>query len=301
MILSVRRAAAAALSMFSMGAAAQSSPPAAGSAPPARARCDSIVAAARVDSVASGLFISVSPLGGAEVRRHQLDVIANYLGAEFIAPRPFRLTVFSGPPLTRILRLLAADSVAVLRAPSVTGVFRFTAPRKGSTPQVRTVRASLMAGFDSGAISAIHGLAGLPSGFTSSDDEDSTMFEVRFSSDSTLGAQRLFSAYFPRMPVVDAVPSRDNPAAEFPDEARRDSIDGGEVVLRFVVDRDGLPALETVEVVRANVLAFVRAALAALPAQSFTPATVHGCAVAQVVDYAFTFVTPQPHRPSSRH
>ena len=292
MILSIRRAAVAALSMPGMVAAAQSP------SSPARVRCDSVVAAARVDSVAAGLFITAGRLSGAEVRRHQIAVITNYLGAEFVAPRPFRLTVFSGPPLTRILRPLAGDSVAVLRAPSVTGVFRFTTPKKGSAPDVRTVRASLMAGFDSAAISAIHGLAGLPTGFTSADDEDSTTFEVRFSSDSTLGAQRLFSAYFPRMPVVDAVPNRDNPAAEFPDEARRDSIGVGEVVLRFVVDRDGMPALETVEVVRANVLAFVRSALAALPAQTFTPATVHGCAEAQVVDYAFTFVTPEPQRAS---
>ena len=133
----------------------------------ARARCDSIVAAARVDSVPAGLFISVGQLSGAQVRRHQLDVIANYLGAEFVAPRPFRLTVFSGPPLTRILRPLCSDSTGILRAPSVTGVFRFTSPKRGSAPDVRTVRASLMAGFDSAAISAIHGLAGLPSGFTS--------------------------------------------------------------------------------------------------------------------------------------
>jgi hypothetical protein len=295
MILAARRAAAAALWMHAMAAAAQAP------TSPARARCDSIVAEARVDSVAAGLFISVGRLSGPQVRRHQLDVIANYLGGEFVAPRPFRLTVFSGPPLTRILRPLGGDSIAVLRAPSVTGVFRFTAPKKGSAPDVRTVRASLMAGFDSAAIAAIHGLAGLPSGFASSDDEDSTTFEVRFSSDSTLAAQRLFSAYFPRMPVIDAVPSRSNPAAEFPDEARRDSIGGGEVVLRFVVDRDGLPVLETVEVVRANVIAFVRSALAALPAQSFTPAAVHGCSVAQVVDYAFTFVTPETHLPPPRH
>lgn len=294
MIICLRRAAAAALSTHVVVAAAQSP------APPAQARCDSIVAAARVDSVATGLFITVGRLSGVEVRRHQLDVIANYLGAEFVAPRPFRLTVFSGPPLTRILRPLAVDSVGVLRAPGVTGVFRFTTPKKRSTPTVRTVRASLMAGFDSAAIAAIAGLSGLPSVFTSADDEDSTTFEVRFSSDSTLGAQRLFSAYFPRMPVIDAVPSRDNPAAEFPDDARRDSIGTGEVVLRFVVDRNGLPALETVEVVRANVLAFVRAALAALPSQLFSPATVHGCAVAQLVDYAFTFVTAEPHLPPLR-
>jgi hypothetical protein len=64
-------------------------------------------------------------------------------------------------------------------------------------------------------------------------------------------------------------------------------------VLRFVVDRDGRPAMETVEIVRASGLAFARAAIVALPDQKFTPATIRGCPVAQLVDYPFIFDASQ--------
>jgi outer membrane biosynthesis protein TonB len=116
--------------------------------------------------------------------------------------------------------------------------------------------------------------------------------EVRFSTDSSLISRRITSASFPRMPVVNAVPLRDNPPPVFPEEEKGDSTVLGEVVFRFVVARDGQPVMETVELVRGSSLNFVRAALAILPQQKFTPATIRGCSVSQRVEYPFTFAAP---------
>jgi hypothetical protein len=95
------------------------------------------------------------------------------------------------------------------------------------------------------------------------------------------------------MPVVDAVPVLGNPAPAFPDAERRDSVAAGEALLRFVVVHHGIPILSTVEDVRASSVSFLRAALAILAAQRFTPATVRGCPVAQQVDYLFSFALPR--------
>jgi outer membrane biosynthesis protein TonB len=116
--------------------------------------------------------------------------------------------------------------------------------------------------------------------------------DVRLSTDSTADARRMIVATFPRMPVIDAMPRRDNPPAAFPEDERADSVTSGEVVLRFVVDRTGTPDLATIELVRATSLSFARAAVMALPSQRFEPATIRGCAVAQAVDYSFGFVLP---------
>jgi outer membrane biosynthesis protein TonB len=99
------------------------------------------------------------------------------------------------------------------------------------------------------------------------------------------------------MPVVSAVPRGDNPAASFPPSALADSISSGEVVLRFVVDATGDVVPGTVEVARASGIEFLRSALESLPSQHFSPATVHGCPVAQVVDYAFNFLQPTTTKP----
>jgi outer membrane biosynthesis protein TonB len=188
--------------------------------------------------------------------------------------------------------------VAELQAPTVTGVYRFFT-KKGSVSGMQVVRASLMPGFDSAAIEAIQTAAATrallpPAG------EDSMRAEVRFSTDSSSGARRITSASFPRMPVVNAVPMRDNPQPVFPNEEKGDSTVTGEVVLRFVVDLDGRPAMETVELVRGSSLAFLKAALAVLPQQRFSPATIRGCSVSQRVEYPFTFAAPDSEHKATR-
>lgn len=252
--------------------------------------CDSIVAAARVDSVEAGLFVSASRVTGAELTAARVDRILSAVGTAFEPPRPFRLTVFGGDVQMRTLRP-RTRSRAPLRAPVLRGVYRVYTIRKG-LDRVALVRSALMPGFDSAAIEAIRwgGDAGVlvpPRG------EDSVALDIRFSSDSTAGARRIVMAVFPRMPVVDALPALDNPAPEFPDDERADSTTYGEVVFRLVVDRAGEPMMETVEVLRAASISFVRAAVKVLPKRRFVPATIHGCPVAQEVEYPMTFVLPR--------
>lgn len=255
------------------------------------ARCDSIVAAARVDSTPAGLFVFVRRLDG-ELPELQPKAIGDRIGVAFVPPKPFRMTVFSGPARMRTLRPVATDTAGELRAPIVIGVYRFTS-RKGNDPgRIRVVRSSLMPGFDSAATSAIVEGSADREVFAPPEPDDSMTVDVWFSSDSVPGAQRITAAHFPRMRVVDAIPSRDNPPAVFPESAKVDSLNTGEVVLRFVVDAAGLPEPSTVELLRATSISFVRAALDALPKQRFRPATIRGCPVAQTVDYSFSFVPP---------
>ena len=255
------------------------------------ARCDSIVAAARFDSTPAGLFVFVRRLDG-ELPELQPRAIGDRIGVAFVPPRPFRLTVFSGPARMRTLHPVATDTIGELRAPIVIGVYRFTSVRGDAATRVRIVRSSLMPGFDSAATAAIVEGSNDREAFAPPDPADSMTVDVWFSSDSMPGAQRIIAAHFPRMRVVDAIPSRDNPPAVFPDSAEADSLTTGEVVLRFVVDGTGLPEPSTVELLRATSFSFVRAALAALPKQRFQPATIRGCPVAQTVDYSFSFVPP---------
>ncbi|HEX8945031.1 MAG TPA: energy transducer TonB [Gemmatimonadaceae bacterium] len=255
-------------------------------------RCDSIVAAARVDSVPVAVFLAVRRIDGAALPLAQAELIADYVRAAFVPPSPFRLTTFSGPARMRVLRPVMSDTTVDLRAPTVTGVYRFTATRQPGPIAPAIMRASLIPGFDSAAVVAIRGASGLRNVLVPPDDEDSMRVDVRISTDSSADARRMIAATFPRMPVIDAVPRRDNPPAAFPEDEKADSVTTGEVVLRFVVDRAGLPNMATIELVRATSLSFARAAIVALPSQRFQPATIHGCAVAQAIDYSFSFVLP---------
>jgi hypothetical protein len=269
---------------------------------PTLAVCDSIVAAARVDSVEAGLFVSIARIDGGWLADADAQSIVRAIGSAFIAPRPFRMSVFAGPARTRLLRPRGGDTIPELQAPTVTGVYRVFATKRGSVSGMQVVRSSLMPGFDSAASEAIGTTASFGA-LVPKTGEDSMRAEVRFSTDSSLGARRIISASFPRMRVVSAVPLRDNPAPAFPDEEKGDSTLTGEVVFRFVVDRDGSPAMETVEVVRGTSLSFVKTALAVLPKQLFAPATIGGCAVSQRVEFPFTFVAPpvELERSALRH
>jgi hypothetical protein len=258
---------------------------------PSLARCDSVVGASRVDAVQVGLFVSITRVDGGELTAPQSTPMARVVASGFIAPRPLRLNIFSGSARMRILRSLAADTTPELQPPTITGVYRFTASKRGALSRLQVVRASLTPGFDSASIAALE-LAAKVKGLVPPDGEDSMRVDVRFSTDSGASALRIVSATFPRMPVVNAKPHRDNPAPEFPDDEKGDSTVTGEVLLRFVVDLTGVPAMETVELMRGRSLSFIKAALAILPKQMFDPATIHGCPVSQRVDYPFTFAAP---------
>jgi hypothetical protein len=266
-------------------------------------RCDSVVTAARVDSIPAALFLSVARLDG-QLTEPRLEEISSTIGSLFTPPKPFRLTVFMGPARMRMLRPMGSDTATTLRAPTVTGVYRFVVGYEFGIRSLVTVRASLMPGFDSAAATAIREAVGMRGALTVPASDSSMTFELRLSTDSTTGARRIVSADFPRMPVSDAVARGTNPPPVFPEDEKDDGATAGEVVLRFVVDRTGIPELETPEVVRATSVSFLKAALTALPAQRFSPAMIRGCAVAQRVDYSFSFVLPadvgSPREPAKR-
>lgn len=253
-------------------------------------RCDSIVAAARVDSAPAGLFISVTRLDGPDLSPQARDKILSTLVASFVPPKPFRLTVFAGGARMRALRPHDADR-ADARTPVVTGRYRVYSRRGGDSLRLALVRESLMPGFDEAAEEAVRSVRGTGA-FAPPPGADSMIVDVRVSSDSSPGARRFVEAFFPRMPVVDALPALDNPPPDFPEDERADSVTAGEVVFQLVIDRSGSPAMETVEVLRASSMSFVRAALRVLPDQRFTPATIRGCPVAQQIEFPIWFVLP---------
>jgi hypothetical protein len=255
--------------------------------------CDSIIAAARVDSVPFSLFISVVRRDGDPLPATHAGILGTLIVSTFIPPRPFRLTVFSGPPRMRMLRPVGADTAPDLRAPTITGVYRAISTKDKGLQGVDVMRSSYMPGFDTSAVMAIRAVASSDRTlFAPPDDDDSMQVDVRLSTDSSAGARRFLTSRFPRMRVVDAVPLRSNPPPVFPELERVEGSTAGEVVLRFIVDQSGQPVPRTVEVVRESSLLFLRSALESLVKQRFTPATIGGCAIPQAIDYSFSFVLP---------
>jgi hypothetical protein len=261
-------------------------------------RCDSIIAASRVDSVPVGLFFVADRIDGLDPAPGQPRVIATAVATAFVAPVPFLVRVFDGPAQMPSIRRLRADVTPELRAPVITGVYRFTSTKRQAIVHIETVRASLVTGLDEAMIAAIREASIIKQVVELAPDEDSMRVEVRISTDSIPGSRRAVTSFFPRMRVVDAVPMRDNPAPIVPEAARGDA--GDEVLLRFVVEPSGMPNLSTVELARGRSAVFVRAAFEALSAQQFSPATIGGCAVSQLVYYPFSFRAPVDKTPS-RH
>ena len=60
------------------------------------ARCDSVVASARVDSVLAGIFVTVGRVDGLHFLPGQAEMIATAVGSAFVPPSPLRLSVFTG-------------------------------------------------------------------------------------------------------------------------------------------------------------------------------------------------------------
>jgi Gram-negative bacterial tonB protein. len=259
------------------------------------ARCDSIIAAARVGSVSRGLFIAAARVDGGDLPPGDAEVIATSVGTSFEVPRPLHMVVFDGAPQMSKLRRRTGDTVAVPRAPRVTGVYRFTATTTQPIAHLEIVRASLVSDLDRAMVAAIRTASGIDGVIRVPEDEDSMRVEIRLSNDSTAGARRVVTVRVPTMPVIDAVPFPDNPPAQFPATETEDTT--GDVVLRFVVGRDGLPNHLTIEIERARSLEFVRSAFAVLDAQGFIPATIRGCPVAQVISYPFTFARSTSQKP----
>lgn len=250
------------------------------------ATCDSLLAASRVDTVPVTFYTSLDALITGELSRSRRIVLLSEILASFSMPEPFRLSVFSsGVPSTRALRRIGATQ-AELRAPTVTGVYRFwltSHPAHGDKPvtTAAVVRPSLVPGLDSAVLSAL--------AKATVRTESDMILQLRITTEPSDDAEPLSTAAFPRVRIVDALPLPSNPSPDFPEEERRAGREG-EVVLRFVVDRNGQPVESTLELVRGTSAPFVNAALALVPRLRFSPAhVVDGCPVAQVVEYPIAF------------
>jgi TonB family protein len=217
--------------------------------------------------------------------------------SHFAAPRPLQVPIFSaGPVRMRMLHVeqLTGDSVDS-RAPVLYGVYDFALLRNGGLSKVTVSVPTLAPEFDSQVVDAI---------LTSTADStllavqraldvDSLPLELRISTgpvDTRLRVPptTLFTAFFPRLELVDAKPLSTNRPAAYPDEERDDG-DDGEVALRVVVDASGLPLIPTLEVLHATSPAFALAAARALAQYRFQPAHVGACTVPQVVEVPFWF------------
>jgi hypothetical protein len=260
-------------------------------------RCDSVIRAARVDSVENKVRAYLLPSEGENIREQDRQLLLQAILTRLQVPTPLQLPVFApGPVALRMLKRAptSSDSVA-LRAPVLYGVYDFRLRRSGTVDSVRARVETLVPGFDSSVVAAIRGIAGDPVLATLSSEvkRDPLRLELRISSlptDSHIRVRPLtvLTATFPRIAMVDAAPSPSNLAPVYPDEERADG-DDGEVVVRAVVDATGVPVISTMEVIRATSPAFALSALRALAGHRYTSAHVGACGMPQVVEVPFWF------------
>lgn len=100
--------------------------------------------------------------------------------------------------------------------------------------------------------------------------------------------QRLFPIPIEFEVEHGATPRLDSLHPIYPDPMRHLDV-GGEVLTQFVVEPNGRMAEGSFKVLRSTDPTFTRAVLVALIAAEFIPATIRGVAVAQLVQYPFTF------------
>src|ERR1044071_778190 len=72
--------------------------------------CDSVVFAARIDSTRVSLYVSAGRADGGSIDLEQSKAIATTVATVFVAPTPFRVSVFAGPAQMRALRRTGPDT-----------------------------------------------------------------------------------------------------------------------------------------------------------------------------------------------
>lgn len=268
-------------------------------AQPARAAasCDSVLRAARADSVAMTARVYLTRRDGEPLPRRARLLLAEALLTRFEPPMPLQLPVFGhGPAELRILRreTLGGDSLTI-REPVVYGTYTFTIRRNGRVDSIATRTPTMVPGFDDRIIAAIRSasadtaLAAIGRAL----DQDSLVLDLRITTGPENTGLRvppatLFAATFPRVRLVDAKPLPPVPIPQYPEDERDEGRDG-DVLLRVVVDGSGAPVISTLEVLHATSSAFALAAAKTLARYHFAPAHVGACTVPQVVLLPFWF------------
>ena len=264
---------------------------------PGVASCDSVLRAARADSIVITARVYLTRRDGELLPPRARLLLAEAFLARFEPPKPLQLPVFGhGPAELRILRreTLGGDSLTI-REPVVYGTYTFTIRRNGSVDSIATRTPTMVPGFDERAIAAIRsaGADSVMAVVGHALDQDSLVIDLRIttgSEDSRLRvpAVGLFMATFPRIRLVDAKPLPPVPLPQYPEEERDEGRDG-DVLLRIVVDGSGAPLISTLEVLHATSSSFALAAAKTLARYHFAPAHVGACAVPQVVLLPFWF------------
>ena len=260
-------------------------------------RCDSILRAAQVDSVGvTARAILIRRDGPALPPRLRGFVLESIL-SHFTPPKPLRLPVFSpGPAPMRMLHAehLGEDSVSS-REPVLYGVYDFSILRSGRISGVNAAIPTMTSDFDSQVMAAIQATVAdsLPAIATRALGGDAIALELRISTGAEdtrfrVPSEKLFTATFPRLRLIDAKPADVRPLPEYPEDERDDGRDG-EVMLRVVIDGSGAPVIPTLEVLHATSPAFALAAARTLARYHFAPARVGACTVPQVVELPFWF------------
>ena len=258
--------------------------------------CDSVLRAARIDSVSvTARAYLLRPDGGMLTARAR-DLVLERILERFVAPRPFALQVFGpGPAKTRMLRPANPEDSLTARTPLLYGVYAFAVSQTGSIGAVIATVQSLAPGFDASVKRAITEAAGdsalakVVRGLVT----DSLQLELRITTgpeDPRLRVppMTMFSAVLPVVRLVDAKPTGVIPMAEYPNDERADGRDG-EALLRAVVDESGSVLVSTLEVQHATSSSFALSAALAFVRHHFAPAHVDGCNVLQVVEVPFWF------------
>ncbi|HKW08865.1 MAG TPA: energy transducer TonB [Gemmatimonadaceae bacterium] len=263
----------------------------------AQPSCDSVLRAARVDSVEVTARAYLVRRDGEilppRVRTLLLESFVEY----FKPPKPLQLPVFSpAPTALRMLRPehLSGDSVSQ-REPMLYGVYDFSLLRSGVISRVIASVPSMTPAFDASVLAALNAMIAdsIAALVTGALDVDAVALELRITtgpSDSRFRVPpaTVFRATFPRLKMVDAKVSGVAPLAEYPDDERDDGLDG-EVLLHVVIDVSGAAVIPTMEVVHATSPSFALAAARTLARYHFTPAHVGTCPVPQVIEVPFWF------------
>jgi hypothetical protein len=264
---------------------------------PRATSCDSVLRAARVDSIAVTARAYLTRGDGELLPSRVRLLLAQAILERFDPPRPLQLPVFGpGPAQLRILRreTLGGDSLTI-REPVVYGAYSFTIRRTGDIGTITTMIPTLVPGFDERIAAAIRSASGDSAVAVVGHalDQDSLVLHLRIATgpeDSRLRVPpaTLFVATFPRLRLVDVKPVAPLPLAQYPQEEVDEGRDG-DVLLRTVVDGSGTPAFATLEVLHSTSGAFAVAATLAMMRYRFTPAHVGACTVPQVVLLPFWF------------
>jgi len=260
-------------------------------------RCDSVLRAARVDSVEVAARAYLVRRDGELLPPRVRQLLLESFLAHFAPPKPLQLPVFGpGPATLRMLRPEHLGDSASQRAPVLYGVYDFSFLRSGVVSRVITTVPSLAPGFDANVLAALNALAAqdsMPAIVTRALDVDAVALELRITTgpeDSRFRVppEGVFTAAFPRLTMVDAKRRADEPLPEYPEDERDDGGDG-EALLRVVIDVSGVAIIPTMEVVHATSPSFALAAARTLARYHFTPAHVGECPVPQVMEVPFWF------------